>query len=200
MAEVGFMGGGCFYMGDANSKLYRDTNGMMGAVARYNINPRFAVKGGIAVAGIAGSTDNLQGALPIENSTFGRTLYDVGMQMECNFNGYGVARWNGSKRIAPYYLLGVGMTYAPAPAERIFAINFPIGVGIKYKIADRVNVGVEWSMRFTSTDKLDVKQSGGVTLSDPLMIKSKGMKNKDSYSFTMLYLSFDIFKQPCDCN
>ena len=45
LAEIGLAGGGCFYMGDANStSLYSNTNGMVGIVARYNVNPRFSLK------------------------------------------------------------------------------------------------------------------------------------------------------------
>ena len=103
--------------------------------------------------------------------------------------------------MVPYYLVGIGLTYAPKPVENVFALNIPVGVGLRYKLAERVNLGLEWTMRFTSSDKLDVTGANSVTtLNDPFQIKGKGLKNKDSYSFTMLYLTFDIFARPCDCN
>lgn len=201
-AELGLVGGGCFYMGDVNSTtLYRNTNGMVGVVARYNVNPRFSLKADIVSAGIEGSTQSMEGSIPGDGIGFSRTIYDFGLQAECNFNAYGMTSWNGSRRLVPYYLLGIGLTYAPKPAEKVFAVNFPIGLGLRYKLAERVNIGLEWTMRFTSTDKLDVTSTlAGTTLNDPFQIKGKGFKNKDSYSFTMLYLTFDIFARPCDCN
>ena len=55
-------------------------------------------------------------------------------------------------------------------------------------------------MRFSTSDRLDVTHTDGTSLQDPFMIKGKGIKNKDSYSFTMLYVTFDVFKRPCHCN
>ncbi|MBO7247017.1 MAG: outer membrane beta-barrel protein [Bacteroidaceae bacterium] len=202
LAEIGLAGGGCFYMGDANStSLYSNTNGMVGIVARYNVNPRFSLKADFVSAGIEGDTRLMDGDIPGDEISFSRTVYDFGVQAECNFNAYGMTSWNGSRRLVPYYLVGIGLTYAPKPAENVFALNIPVGVGLHYKLAERVNLGLEWTMRFTSSDKLDVTGANSVTtLNDPFQIKGKGLKNKDSYSFTMLYLTFDIFARPCDCN
>ena len=108
--------------------------------------------------------------------------------------------WNGTHRLAPYGLLGLGLTFAPEPASNDFAANFPVGLGIRYKLSERVNIGLEWSMRFSTSDRLDVTHTDGTPLQDPFMIKGKGIKNKDSYSFTMLYVTFDVFKRPCHCN
>ena len=120
LAEIGLAGGGCFYMGDANStSLYSNTNGMVGIVARYNVNPRFSIKADLVSAGIEGSTRNMEGAVPAGDISFSRTVYDFGVQAECNFNAYGMTSWNGSRRLVPYYLLGVGMTYASKPAENV---------------------------------------------------------------------------------
>lgn len=201
-AELGLVGGGSFYMGDVNSSsLYKNTNGLVGVVARYNVNPRFSLKADLISAGIEGSTQYMDGAIPGDDISFSRTVYDFGIQAECNFNAYGMTSWNGSRRLVPYYLVGIGLTYAPKPAENVFAVNFPVGLGLRYKLAERVNIGLEWTMRFTSSDKLDVTGNlSGTTLEDPFQIKGKGFKNKDSYSFTMLFLTFDIFARPCDCN
>lgn len=200
LVELGLGGGGSFYMGDANSRLYYNTNGVFSVIARYNVNSRFSLKADLAAAGISGSTENSYGVLPGDELSFSRTLYDFGVQMEWGFCGYGIEGWNGTHRLAPYGLLGVGLTFAPQPAENDFAANFPVGLGIRYKLSERVNLGLEWSMRFSTTDRLDVTQTYGTSLQDPFMIKGKGLKNKDSYSFTMLYVTFDVFKRPCNCN
>ena len=200
LMEIGLGGGGSFYMGDANSKLFNNTNGVFSVLARYNVNPRFSLKADIAAAGISGSTENSYGILPGDELTFSRTVYDFGMQVEWGFCGYGMEGWNGCHRLAPYGLLGIGATFASEPVQNDFAANFPIGLGVRYKLSERVNVGLEWTMRFTTSDRLDVTQTYGTSLEDPFMIKGKGIKNKDSYSFTMLYVTFDIFKRPCHCN
>ena len=200
LMEIGLGGGGSFYMGDANSRLYNNTNGVFSLIARYNANSRFSLKADLAAAGISGSTENSYGILPGDEVKFSRTLYDFGVQMEWGFCGYGMEGWSGSRRLAPYGLLGIGMTFAPKPAQNDFAANFPVGLGLRYKLSERVNIGLEWTMRFSTSDRLDVTHTTGTSLQDPFMIKGKGIKNKDSYSFTMLYVTFDVFKRPCHCN
>lgn len=200
MLELGVGGGGCFYMGDANQQLYRNTNGAAALLLRYNVNPRFSIKADLAAAGLSGSSQSAPGAIPGDEISFSRTVYEFGTQVEWGFTAYGLEGWNGSRRLAPYGLAGIGVSFAPKPAQNDFAVNFPIGLGLRYKLSERVNLGLEWTMRFTSSDRLDVTQETGTTLEDPFRVKGKLMKNRDSYSFTMLYLTFDIFKRPCDCN
>ena len=200
LMEVGLGGGGSFYMGDANTRFYNNTNGVFSVLARYNVNPRFSLKADLAAAGISGSTENSYGILPGDELTFSRTVYDFGLQIEWGFCGYGMEGWSGCRRLAPYGLLGIGATFAPKPVQNDFAVNFPVGLGIRYKLSERVNVGLEWTMRFSTSDRLDVTQTYGTSLENPFTIKGKGIKNKDSYSFTMLYVTFDVFKRPCHCN
>lgn len=198
--ELGLGGGGSFYMGDANSTLYANTNGVFSAIMRYNVNHRLSLKADLAAAGLSGSTVNAFGVLPGDELEFSRTVYDFGVQLEYGFCGYGFDGLNDSHRLAPYGLLGVGLSFAPKPARNDFAANFPIGMGLRYKLSERVNIGLEWTMRFSTSDRLDVTQTSGTSMEDPFLIKGKGIKNKDSYSFTMLYVTFDIFKRPCNCN
>ena len=201
--ELGGMMGGCFYMGDANyTTPFKDVAMVGGVLARYNINPRMAVKGDLAVGRIKGSTKGMENKFPNgEHSTFSRNVYELGAQFECNLFAYGTgAGYKDSRRLAPYMLAGIGMTYAPKPASHVVAMNIPLGLGVKYKLAERLNVGAEWSMRFTTSDKLDVTSKDGLLLNDPYGIKGKGLKNKDSYSWLMLYISYDMFPKYRKCN
>ena len=201
--ELGGMMGGSFYMGDANYTTPLKNVAMAGGLlARYNINPRMAVKGNLAVGRIKGTTKGLENKFPSgEHCTFGRNIYELGAQFEYSFFAYGIGTgYKGSRRLAPYIEAGIGMTYAPKPANHVFAMNLPLGIGVKYKLADRLNVGAEWSMRFTTSDKLDVTNAMGLQLNDPYGIVGKGPKNKDSYSWLMLYVSYDMFPKYRKCN
>lgn len=200
--ELGSMAGGSFYMGDANRTLLGSVSFAGGVLARYNINPRMAVKGNLAVGRIKGSImgkdDKFPGGL---NTTFGRNVFELGAQYECHFFAYGTgAGYKDSRRIAPYLLGGLGLTYAPQPANHVFALNIPIGLGVKYKLAERINMGIEWTVRFTTSDRLDVTNASGLILDDPYGIESIGFKNKDSYSWLMLYVSYDMFPKYRKCN
>ena len=201
--ELGGMMGGCFYMGDANyTTPFKDMAMVGGVLARYNINPRMAVKGDLAMGRVKGSTKGMANKFPnSEHSTFARNVYELGAQYEYNFFAYGTgAGYKDSRRLAPYILAGIGLTYAPKPANHVVAMNIPLGLGVKYKLADRLNVGAEWSMRFTTSDRLDVANTDGLQLDDPYGINSKVLKNRDSYSWMMLYISYDMFPKYRKCN
>lgn len=201
--EVGGALGGSFYLGDANfTGLFKDMSAMGGIVARYNLNPRMALKGNLVAAGIAGTTKGSEYHIPGNSEIdFSRTLYDLGAQFEYNFFPYGSG--GGYKRLyrlTPYITMGMGFTYAGKPADNVFTVNFPIGAGVKYKIANRLNAGCELTFRFSMSDKLDVTTKGTPTLDDPLGIKSSGMKNKDTYSFLCFFLTYDIMPKYRKCN
>jgi hypothetical protein len=200
--EVGAMIGGCTYYGDANYSSPLDNFSMMGgALFRYNINPRMAVKANLAVARISGTTAGLENRFPGGDVEFSRTLYEIGGQYECHFLAYGDGvGYKNSKRVAPYMFIGVGMTYAPAPADHVFTANIPLGIGLKCKVAPRLNLGCELSYRFSFSDRLDVTRETAPLLNDPYGIKSGFMKNKDSYSFLSVFLTYDLSPIYRECN
>lgn len=201
--ELGGALGGSFYMGDANyTTPFKDLRFMGGAIGRYILNPRMAVKGNLLVAQIAGDTRDFNNKYPgLEDASFKRTLIDLGAQFEYNFFAYGTGHgFRGGSRFTPYILGGMGFTYAIPPEKGVFTVNFPIGIGVKYKLKRRLNIGCEFTMRFSMSDKLDVTRKDGLQLNDPYQIKGVGLKNKDSYSFTMIYLTYDLFPKCKECN
>lgn len=201
--ELGGMVGGCFYMGDANNSTLLGSASMAGGLmARYNINPRMAVKGNFVVGHLSGTTMGKDNKFPDNaHSTFSCNVYELGVQYECHFFAYGTGEgYKDSRRVAPYLLGGVELTYTPKPADHVFALSIPLGLGVKYKLAKCVNVGVEWAMHFTTSDRLDVTSVTGLQLNDPYGIESKGFKNKDCYSLLMLYVSYDMFPKYRKCN
>lgn len=198
--EAGIGGGGSFYMGDACNRLYNSTNGAAAVMLRYNANPRLSARATFSAAGISGNSLNAFGQLPIgDNLKFSRTAYELSVQVEWGFMAYSPVM-RDEDRWAPYGLAGIGAVFLPEPATNDRALCFPLGLGIRYRLAPRVSVGLEWSMRFTDSDRLDVTTPVQPGLQDPMTIKGKGMKNKDSYSLTMLYISFDILEKGCNCN
>lgn len=192
--ELGAMAGGSFYLGDANySTLYKNTGLAGGLMGRYNLNPRMSLKFDIAAAKLSGDASDIGNKYPeIEGQewSFDKTAIDVGCQYEISFWGYGTGRsYKGTRRFTPYIQLGLGFTSCGSA----FTMNIPVGVGVKYKLKDRVNVGLDWTMRFSLSDKLD-------GISDPYGIKGGFLKNKDSYSMTMIYISYDLFPKYRKCN
>ena len=78
--------------------------------------------------------------------------------------------------------------------KNVTAANLSLGVGVKYKLAERLNLGLEWAMHFATSDKLD-----GVA--DPYTVGSVGMfKNKDGYSALSLSLTYSFMPKCRTCN
>ncbi len=209
--ELGGGVGGSFYLGDANSKPFAHLAPMGSVVVRYIFNPRMVLKGNVAAARLSGETGttffpadahsgNVEGGQP-GTAHFGRNVIDFGAQFELNFWGYGIGRgYEGYSRLTPYLLVGAGMTLATGGLQTDAGFNVPVGVGVKFKLKRRLNIGFEWSMRFTTTDRLDVSNADGVILSDPYGVRSSGFKNKDCYSFTMVTLTYDLWPKCLNCN
>lgn len=209
--DVGAAIGTCFYMGDANSTPYAHMGFMGGFTARRIFNPRMALKANLAMGHLSGNVDcfipqnplsgTLEGGEPTKVD-FSRNVLDLGVQFEMNFWGFGMgAGYKELKRITPYALAGVGMTVAMGGgASACGALCLPVGVGVKYKLKPRLNIGLEWTMRFTTSDRLDATPEGVTQLAHPYGIKSKGLKNKDCYNFTMVYLTYEICPKLRKCN
>lgn len=209
--DIGGAIGTCFYLGDANSTPFAHM-GIMGAVtARRILNPRMAVKMNIGMGHINGRTNcfipfdplsgSIEGGKPVIVD-FSRNVLDIGAQFEMNFWGFGMGGgYKDLKRITPYALAGVGMTIAMGGgASAAGALCLPVGVGVKYKLKPRLNIGFEWTMRFTTSDRLDATPEGTTQLAHPYGIKSVGLKNKDCYSFTMVYLTYEFMPKLRKCN
>lgn len=209
--ELGGGIGTSFYLGDVNSTPYAHMSGMGGIIARRILNPRMAVKGNLAFGHISGTSDgyfiptdpnsqDIAGGIPTRVS-FGRNVIDFGAQFEMNFWGYGMGSgYKENSRITPYILGGAGITVAPGGAGTVGALNLPIGVGVKYKVKPRLNIGLEWTMRFTTSDRLDVSKKDAMQLDHPYGVNSIGFKNKDCYSFTMLFVTYDMCPKYRKCN
>lgn len=199
------IGGGlglCYYLGDVNRTPFSGSSVMTAFTLRRNFNPRMSLKANIAYGRYSGTSKGYY--LPEASGStqqsvdvaFGGNVVDLGVQFELNFWGYGMGPgYKKLSRITPYAILGVGATVGINDGANSFGANFPVGAGVKYKVKPRLNLIFEWTHRFTTIDKLD-----GVRLSDPYYIESSGLKNKDTYSFFMFTLTYDISPKYRLCN
>ncbi|MCF0196178.1 MAG: hypothetical protein HUK03_02895 [Bacteroidaceae bacterium] len=203
--------GPCFYMGDANKTPFGGTSIMGAVTARRIFNERMALKANLAVGHLRGVSDGFyipkdagshtpEGGIPVQVD-FSRCVMDVGAQFEFNFWGFGMGQsYKGTSRITPYVLAGVGMTLAMGGVGTDVALNIPVGLGVKYKVKPRVNIGLEWTFRFTTTDRLDVSHIDKQQLDQPYNIQTFGFMNKDLYSFLMFFVTYDMCPKLRKCN
>lgn len=199
-AEIGVGVGLTAYQGDFSSSLTANMQSTFSAVGRYKFNPRMALAMNVTVGKLKGSSDGTETWYPDyaddgEAMAFNNTFTDVGARFEYNFWPYGTGReYRGAKPLTPFIALGLGVTYVKAQTGGVFTANVPIGVGVRYKIATRLNLGLEWMMHFSMSDKLD-----GVA--DPYGIKSSGLfKNTDCYNTLQLSLTYDIMAKCRTCH
>ncbi|MDR1343848.1 MAG: DUF6089 family protein [Tannerellaceae bacterium] len=201
--EIGGAGGGAFYMGDANKNtLFKKMNPALGGVFRYNANLRWAVKANLMWGQVSGTTLGGDNVYPGNaQAAFDRNLFELGGQMEFNFFPYSDKfTYANAKRFTPYVLLGLGATVAPGSGRTFTGINLPAGIGVKYKIKNRVNLGCEFSMRKLFADNLDVTDANNTLLDNPYKIDGSSLKNKDWYSFLLISVTWDFGLRCSQCN
>ena len=194
-AEIGGGIGLVAYEGDFNGSLLKNMQPMFTLLGRYKLNPRMALALNVSYGTIKGSSKDADTYYPnLPEMDFSHGLVDVGVRYEYNFWPYGTGKeYRGAQYLTPYIHIGMGATFVK-PEKTEIAFNLPIGAGIKYKIGDRTNLGLEWTMQFSNSDMLD-----GVA--DPYGIKSSGLfKNTDCYSHLRLSLTYDIWAKCKICN
>lgn len=197
--EIGVGVGTMAYEGDFNGNVFSQMQPMAAVVGRYNFDPYKDLRLNIGFGKIKGSSDKVDTYYPdYANSqpySFSHTLVDASLVFEYNFWPYGTGRdYRGAKRLVPYVFGGLGVTYVKGKDKNVFTANVPIGFGAKYKINERLNVGVDWTIHFSLSDELD-----GVK--DPYLVKSSGaFKNTDCYSMLQVSLTYSFSAKCKTCN
>ena len=193
------LGGGigmASYQGDFNSSLFKNPQPMFTVLAKYRFDPRRALALNVSYGQLKGSSKDAKTYYPLTTDyDFKSNVADVGLRFEYNFWPFGTGfEYRGAKRLTPYVAIGLGMTIAKAEGKSATGVNMPIGVGVKYKLADRFNLAAEWAMHITTSDELD-------GIKDPYGIESSGLfKNTDCYSHLRLTLSYDIWAKCRTCH
>lgn len=198
LMEIGAGVGMMSYQGDFNDKLTANMQPVGSIVLRRLLNPYMGFRLAGSYGKIKGDAKHLDTYYPdadTRNYEFSHSLADLNITYEYNFWPYGTGRdYRGAKRLTPFVFAGIGATYVSGGEKNVFTANIPLGLGIKYKLRERINLGIEWRMHFALSDELD-----GVA--DPYHIQSSGIfKNTDCYSALQLTLTYS-FKSKCrTCN
>lgn len=199
--ELGAGIGAGFSMNDVNTKFYGKTNLAAALVARFPLNQRMAIKAMAGYNKVSGTTVGLDDFYPADPNKSGADrlaaevkghIIDLCAIYELHFLPYGWQKgYQNHSRVTPYLQFGFGLTYGTA--GKAFTANFPVGVGLKWKVRERLNLGLDWTFHFTPSDKLDGLQA-------PHGIKSSEFRNKDHYNLTVLTLTYDLSPRCPTCN
>ena len=199
--EIGVGAGMMGYLGDYNGNLTKDLQPMAGIMARYNFNPRSALRLDLSYGKMKGNSKDVDTYYPKYAEVpyeFNNTLVDLSLTYEQNFWPYGTGReYRGAKPVTPFIFGGLGASYVKADngdKKNIFAPNALIGIGLKYKVNERLNIGLDWAMHFSMSDELDGSK-------DPYDIASQGaFKNTDCFSTLQLTVSYSFWARCRTCH
>ena len=210
--EIGGGVGLCSYVGDAGGGFLTSPGVAATAIWRRNLNQRMVIKTNLAMGHFSGDTEGMfvpvdplskdaAGGAQAASIHFSRNVVDVGAQFEMNFLGYGLgAAYKGLHRWTPYMLAGVGFCIGfGGGGETTGGLAIPVGAGFRYKLKPRLNLGIEWTVRFSTSDKLDDADLP-THLSDPYGIKGDLFKNRDAYQFLLVTLTYDVSPKYRKCN
>ncbi len=193
--EIGGMIGASSYMGDANkNNPFLELHPSFGAVFRKNINFRWALKTDLLMGKISGNSMNFENVYP-NNATaeFNRNFYELGFQPEFNFLPYSDKfAYLQTSKLSPYVLSGLGFTLAPGDDDTFFGFHLSLGIGAKYKIKNRINLGVEYSVRKLFADSFDAPKQSGFNLDNPYKLNDSILKNNDWYTLLMFSVTWDF--------
>lgn len=181
--EFGVGVGAAHYFGDLNTRAHLNRPKAAGTVFfRKNFGNYIAVRVGASFAKLGYSDQyNTHNAYMYQrNLSFNTNVWELALQGDFNFFRFmpGEPGYN----FTPYVTLGAGIfnydPYAFLDGEKYFlrplntegqgssqyperqpyssmAVSIPFGVGLKYSLNERINVGFEILHRFTNTDYLD---------------------------------------------
>ncbi|MBD5374112.1 MAG: outer membrane beta-barrel protein [Bacteroides sp.] len=196
--DVGLSAGVSGYEGDANSGFWFRRPGLaVAALGRYNFDTRWAlrIQGGMMT--LSGATGDMNTALPDGASyTFRSTLAMLETRGEFNFFPYGIGEtYKRLRTWSPYVSLGLGGVMSASEGKNYLTMSIPVGVGVKFKPRERLNLGVEFTVAKTLGDHLD-----GAALSDIYTIKSSFFKNTDLYTSLTFSVTYEFGERCTVCN
>jgi len=249
--EFGVGIGAAHYFGDLNTRAKLNRPKLAaGIFFRKNFGNYIAmrVSGNYAQLGYSDIYNTHNEYMHRRNLSFNTNVWELGLQGDFNF--YRFMPGEPEFRFTPYVTFGISAfnydPYAYLNGEKYFlrtlgtegqaidslhrkpyssmAVAFPFGVGIKYSINERINLGFEVVYRFTNTDYLDDVSTTYVdpslfppnpdgSLSTAYLLSDRsyetgeriGIKgrergnsqNKDNFVTAMFYISFNLQSYKC---
>lgn len=186
------------YLGDFNGNLTKNLQPSATILWRRVFNPYMALKVAASYGKLKGTSKDVETYYPdfADNKyDFSNNMADLGVTYEYNFWPYGTGRdYRGAKRLTPFVFGGMSLIYAGGDGKSVFTAGVPLGLGVKYKVAERLNLGVEWAINFSLNDKLD-------NIADPYYVKSSGaFKNTDAYSSLKITLTYSFMEKCRVCH
>lgn len=186
---------------DTNSSIVGNLHGSMGASVRFLFNPRMALRTEMGVHFIGGDTGGVKDFYPDYVDQVGTarrfyrhsgTIFDLAALYELNFFSYAYRPgYQGHRRFTPYLQMGLGFAFSTT--GRTVTPWVPLGFGVKYKLRPQLNVELDWTMRFSLSDRLDGFDA-------PHGLKSDFFRNQDHLGLLRVTITYDFSPRCPTCN
>jgi len=134
----------------------------------------FALRGQLLYGGISGTKRDYKSGIPA-NLYFEGNIFEYNLNATINFSNL-LFRYKPDRTFFIYGTVGVGLSNwytrvkdlntheqisrSGSPSNWTTEIVIPAGLGAYYNIGDKVNLGLEWTLRALNSDKLDGTISG----------------------------------------
>ena len=220
--EIGLGLGGTTYTGDIIRRIDPTQVGIQGTLfGRRNFDNAWSLRAGLSVGRLNGMDyeSPIDTMAVVRNAYFRGTLFEAAAVMEFHFLDY--LSHTSTTRYSPYGFLGLGYTlfagdgqaYEGDPESGSYALGtaiVPFGLGIKYKLKERLFLSMEFGFRPTLTDRLDKIADDGEILPrfspdpdtgnptfNPHAFNFGNRFDKDWYYFFGVNLSYSFYQVPC---
>lgn len=165
---------------------------------RYNLSPAFALRADIMAGAFHAKDAHNKEPLPqYRNLEVATTIIEFAAMGEYNFFNY--RKQSDRRRYSPYFTGGIAFfSYSFSAKTRKdvsngSSLSIPFGVGLKYRLSNYLNLGVEFVARKTFTDYLD-----GLASRIDFNGRQIGDKySKDWYYFMGFTLSYTFYGVRC---
>ena len=198
-----------WYNGDLNpQRLFYNNYPAFGGFLRYVVDDRLSFKGSVTVGKISGeypAKNVLIREFDIIPYEFERNITDIALTFEINMFSFDHPN-KKSSNFSPYLSLGLGTifykSYINNNEKQQIVLSLPFGAGVKYKVIKGLRVGMEWTMRKSFADDLDlVGFNNSINPNDPYGFEVwKLTHNNDWVSFVGVFVSFTIINRREKCN
>ncbi|MDO9037657.1 MAG: DUF6089 family protein [Lutibacter sp.] len=204
--EVGLFVGGSNYIGDIGPEYYINPNNLMlGAIYKWNMNPRIAIRGTFTYAEISSDdADATNKARFNRGMRFTNSLKELAVGVEFNYFEYNLN--DDSKSHTPYLLVefaafnynAVRSETPPGSLQYNYesktAYAIPFGIGYKTRLINDFAIAIEIRARYTFVDDIDYNNQ---------KINSLKFGNPDSndwYVLSGISLVYTFGRPPCYAN
>lgn len=193
-SEIGLNGGTSFYLGDANSTLFKNPQLSGGLIYRQKFNPRLAAHVEWNYTTVKGNGLLTDGS----SLAFNNTLNVIDLCGEFNFFSYERKEYLPfSKIFSPFIFAGIGgMLYNYKGVSLNFPkFSFPFGVGFKLMLGNRFNLNLMWTQRLLLSDQME----GVAEFNNPAELNGTNVFNNDLLSTFNIGITYNFWKKKCDC-